>query len=87
MHALDHVFERFPESVPIIRRLYLKDEHFRAVCEDLALSILSLRSFEARADAHLRPEVEDYRRLICELEIELRQCLRAAEAESRTSES
>ncbi|MBK0400120.1 hypothetical protein H0I76_13050 [Limibaculum sp. M0105] len=58
-----------------MRQLYLKDERFREACEDYAASIASLRRFEARDDAELRPEVQDYRRLLRELEDELHKYL------------
>jgi hypothetical protein len=87
MHAVDHAIERFPASAAIVRRLYLSNEHFRSICQDLALSISELRRFEARNDAHLRPEVEDYRKLLGELELELREYLEAAEAELRTADN
>jgi hypothetical protein len=79
MRAVDHVVERFPERMDAIRRLYLRDEQFRAACEDFALSICSLRRFEARPDAHLRPEVDDYLMVVRELEKELCSYLSAAE--------
>jgi hypothetical protein len=79
MRAVDHVSERFPDRIGSVRRLYLRDERFRAICEDLALSISSLRRFEKRPDAHMRPEVDDYRTVLRELEIELRDYLIAAE--------
>ncbi|MHA3979831.1 hypothetical protein ACW9UR_19315 [Halovulum sp. GXIMD14794] len=75
MRVVDQVSERFPDRALLIRRLYLRDEGFRAVCEDLALTLSSLRRFEARPDAHLRPEVDDYRTVLCELEAELVDCL------------
>ena len=78
MRAVDHTVERLPEWTNTIRRLYLKDERFRAICEDFALSIGALRRFEDRSDAHLRPEVEDYRAMVRELEDELRSYLAAA---------
>jgi hypothetical protein len=79
MRAVDHVVERFPERMELILRLYLKDEQFRSMCEDLALSISSLRRFERRPDAHIRPEVDDYRALLRELEDEIRGYLATAE--------
>ncbi len=80
MRAVDHVAERFPERMDAVRRLYLRDERFRAVCEDFALSMISLRKFEARPDADIRPEVEDFRTVVLELEEELLEHLDAAEA-------
>ena len=79
MRAVDHVVERFPERKELVRRLYLKDEQFRSMCEDFLLSIDSLRRFEGRPDAHLRPEVDDYRALLGELEAEIRSYLATTE--------
>ena len=79
MHVVDQVIQRFPDNVVVVRRLFLSDAHFRAVCEDYALCIASLRRFEARPDAGLRPEVDDFRRIRVELELELRNHLIVAE--------
>jgi hypothetical protein len=80
MRTVDHVVERFPERTEQVRRLYLSDERFRSICEDFSLSIDSLRRFEKRADAHLRPEVDDFRTVLHELEDEIRGYLAAAES-------
>jgi hypothetical protein len=80
MRAVDQVVERFPEQMEMVRRLYLSDEQFRSICEDFSLSVDSLRRFERRPDAHLRPEVDDYRTLLRELEDEIRSYLAAAES-------
>jgi hypothetical protein len=79
MRAVDHVIEHFPDRTELVRRLYLQDEQFRAICEDFELSITSLRGFEKRPDAHTRPEIDDYRTVLRELEDELRKYLIAAE--------
>lgn len=81
MRAIDHVTERFPELASPARKLYLRDDRFRSICEDLALAIGSLKSFEGRADAPLRPEIEDYRRVLSELDAELVAYLRNNPAE------
>ena len=78
MRAIDHVTTRFPELAGAARMLYLRDERFRGICQDLALALDSLRSFEQRLDAALRPEVADYRRLVCELEEEVAAYLRSS---------
>ena len=78
MRPIDRVLERFPECAVLARRLYLGDERFRSICEDFALAHKSLRNFEERADADLRPEIDDYRSLIKELEEELQKYLAAA---------
>lgn len=80
MRAVDHVAERFPDRAATVRRLYLSDERFRSACEDFALSVASLRRFETRPDAALRPEIDDYRRLLRELGDELAHYLSAAES-------
>ena len=78
MRPIDCVIERFPECAVLVRRLYLGDERFRAICEDYALALTSLRNFEERADADVRPEIDDYRSLIQELEDELQKYLSPA---------
>lgn len=78
MHAIDHVVAHFPDQASVVRRLYLSDEHFRAVCEDYLLCINSLTKFETRPDARSRPEIEDYRQLLQELELEMATYLNAS---------
>lgn len=75
MRAVDHVANRFPERREQVRLLYLKDEHFRSICEDFLLCIHSLRLFERRPDAQIRPEVDDYQTVLGELENEIRSYL------------
>lgn len=79
MHVIDQVLARFPEKVATVRRLYLRDERFRSVCEDYVLCVDSLRRFEDRYDASTRPEVTDFRQIQRELEHELRSYLTTAE--------
>ncbi|WP_134680439.1 hypothetical protein [Paracoccus ravus] len=78
MRRVDLVVERFPQCADEVRRLYLRDADFRAICEDLALCLDSLHHFEARPDAPLRPEVDDFRNLVTELEAELSRHIAAA---------
>ncbi len=84
MRAINLVIDRFPGRSAGIRRLYLKDERFRAICEEYALSWASLRRFEERPDGCRRPEVEDYRTIIGELEDEIRACLASDQEQSRS---
>jgi hypothetical protein len=71
-HAgLAQVVERFPKSAALLRRLALRDQTFRGLCEDYALARASLAGFEARPDAAERPEIADYRTIIAELEGEI----------------
>lgn len=75
MRAVDHVIARFPDMGTTVRQLYLRDEEFRTICEDLGLAIDSLRHYQDRPDADLRSEIDDYRKLLHELEEELREYL------------
>ena len=65
------VVERFPEKAALVRRLALRDEDFRGLCEEYALAKESLATFEARPDAAVRPEIAEYRTVIAELEREI----------------
>lgn len=75
MRPIDHAILRFPAQGEAIRLAYLQDERFRAICEDLDLALTSLRRFEARPDADLRPEIDEYRTVLRELEEEMREYL------------
>ncbi|QIE56730.1 hypothetical protein G5B40_15590 [Pikeienuella piscinae] len=79
MSPIDHVLEHFPGQDATARRLYLRDEQFRSICEEFHMSIESLRRFEERSDAPTRPEIDDYRTLLRELGTEIRQYLAAAD--------
>ena len=62
---------RFPEAAGALHRLALTDPEFREICEEYALAQQSLAGFEARLDAADRPEIDDYRTVIAELENEI----------------
>jgi hypothetical protein len=72
---LSRLFARFPEDSALVRRLMLRDETFRTICEEYVLACTSLSWFEALPDGHLRREVADFRALIPGLEIEIEQFL------------
>jgi hypothetical protein len=72
MRAVDLAVGFFPDCALAVRRLYLKDEQFRSICEDLLLAQDSLRRFEGRNDAETRVEIEDLRNILQELKTELR---------------
>jgi hypothetical protein len=76
--GLTQAVDRFPGQAALLRRLVLKDQAFRSLCEDYALARASLAGFEARPDAAERPEVGDYRSVIAELESEIARFLTAA---------
>ena len=73
--ALARLLARFPDQSARLRRRFLRDAAFRAICHDYALAVVALERFEARSDGDQRPEVTDYRTVIAELEIEIREAL------------
>ncbi|MTH77017.1 hypothetical protein [Paracoccus aestuariivivens] len=75
MHVIEHVIKRLPDHADSIRRLYLHDRRFQAICRDMALAVETLKRFEARPDAVYRPEIDEYRHLLPELDNELREYL------------
>jgi hypothetical protein len=68
---LAQVVGHFPESAPLIRRLFLTDAAFRGVCEDYVLACNTLIRFRSLPDAHQRPEIAEYLSLIADLESEI----------------
>lgn len=75
---LAQIIARFPQDGVLIRRLMLKDETFRAICEEYMLACASLAWFEALPDGSNRQEVHDFRSLLPGLEIEIGQFLQKA---------
>ena len=73
---LTHIIARYPGDGTLIRRLLLKDETFRGVCEEYLLARASLSWFEANAAS--RPEVVEFRSLVPSLESEIEVLLRQA---------
>ena len=76
--GLARAVARFPEAATALRRLALTDPAFREICEEYALAERSLAGFEARPDAAERPEIDDYRTVIAELENEIDRLLKEA---------
>lgn len=76
---LSSALEVFPEDASLVRRLFLADRSFRSACEDYRLAREGLASFGRLQGDPPRPEVEDYRRLVRELEAEMRGMIRAAQ--------
>ena len=74
--------DAFPGEAPLVRRLFLADREFRGVCEDYRLACESLASFEHLQRGGPRPEIEDYRRLVRELEAEMHDMIQAARGRS-----
>ena len=77
MRAVDLAVGFFPDCALAVRHLYLRDEQFRSICEDLLLAQVSLQQFESRADAETREEINDFRNVLQELKAELRAYLDA----------
>lgn len=69
------IIARFPKDGVLIRRLLLRDETFRAICEEYMLARTSLSWFEALPNGNDRQEVADFRALIPGLELEIEQFL------------
>ena len=76
--GLAQAVARFPEAADRLRGMALADPAFREICEEYALARESLARFEARSDAAERPEIDDFRSVIAELEGEIDRCLKEA---------
>jgi len=74
----DERLEAFPDLAPLVRRLFLADRSFRSACGDYCLAREGLASFERLRREAPCPEVEDYRRVVRELEAEMRDMIRSA---------
>jgi hypothetical protein len=79
MRAVELAISFFPDRAGVVRRLYLRNEQFRAICEDLLLAQTALQRFENRPDSHVRDEIDDFRNVLQELKIELSYYLGASE--------
>jgi hypothetical protein len=71
--------EAFPDHAPLVRRLFLADRSFRSACEDHRLALQGLAAFEQVRSGEPRPEVDDYRRVVRELQAEMRDMIMAAQ--------
>jgi hypothetical protein len=69
------ILATFPDMAPTIRRLYLADAGFRDLCSDYALAQTTLDRFSQRTDANQRPEISEYRDIICDLESDIAEYL------------
>ncbi len=76
------VLARFPAEAPMIRHLFLADRAFRSACEDYRLAQDGLAAFERLSAVTPRRELDEYRTLVRELEVEI---LAMFAAENRTS--
>jgi hypothetical protein len=69
--GLSPVLQRFRHSAVMIRELALRDRAFRDLCEDLALALEMLASFEARGDGSHGAEIAEYRSIVRDLDGEV----------------
>jgi hypothetical protein len=74
---LERALQRFPDEAPAIRRMFLSDPDFRSVCEDYRLAGDTLAGFQRRGGAGPRAAIDDYHRVVAELEHEIVGYLRA----------
>jgi len=76
--GLDQAVARFTDAAATLRGVARADPAFRDICEEYALARESLARFEARPDAAERPEIEDFRTVIADLEGEMDRMLKEA---------
>ena len=79
MPSIDLLVTRFPRHELAIRRLYVRDPEFRAVCDDYGEVQRALEHWQATDQAAPR-RVAEYRRMLEELEAEALTFLTAARA-------
>lgn len=80
--GLDWILDRFPAKETLARRLFLTVPAFHSACDDYRLARRGLASFEKLSSSAPRPEVEEYRVLVHELEAELLAMFAAADADA-----
>ena len=69
MPSIDLLVKRFPRHELAIRRLYVRDPEFRAVCDDCGEVQHALAHWQA-AEQAVPGRVAEYRRMLEELEAE-----------------
>lgn len=69
---LAKIRQLFPESGEAVSELALRSEAFRSLCEDYGLAMEALRQLELRNRPEDVEKMHEYRRLLHELEGELR---------------
>lgn len=78
---LTEVLVRFPERAALVLRLAGEDDVFRGICEDFALACITLVRLTALADTDRNPAVvADYELLIADLETDIAEAFRRADA-------
>jgi hypothetical protein len=66
-----HVLDELPQHRHALRQRMLVDGEFRSLCEDYGDAFEALRRWEASADVHRAARVEEFGRLLAELESEI----------------
>ena len=70
-HNLDHIFGRFRELRVEIEKAALQDARFRTLCEDYGTAVRAFEYRSSSADARAPRMIDEYRRLLTELETEI----------------
>jgi hypothetical protein len=79
--AVATVLARFPRDAETIWRLLRESSEFGELCEHLALARETLCAFEQRPGTRRRPEIDEYRALVADLETDVARLI--AEARDR----
>ena len=66
-----HVLEALPQHRRALCERMLVDGEFRSLCEDYGDAFEALRRWEASADVHRAARIEEFGRLLAELESEI----------------
>lgn len=78
--AIRLVIEVYPDMASVVRRLYLADQSFRDLCQDLASVQATLIGLASHPDHASRPDFVEYSRLVNDLTQDIgKYLLRAAD--------
>jgi hypothetical protein len=70
-HNLDHILGRFRELRAEIQKAALQDTRFRTLCEDYGMAVKAFEFWSSSPDARATGMIDEYRRLLGELEAEI----------------
>ena len=84
---LTFLLVRFSENASEIKRLTAKSDDFRELCEHYSLARAALKRFEGCLTGRRAAEVEDYRKLVPELEQEIRHFIANADCRRHQTET
>jgi hypothetical protein len=68
---MHHVLDQLPEHRHLLRERMLVDPEFRSLCEDYGDAFEALLRWEVSTDSHRPARIEEFRRLLSELEAEI----------------